>query len=300
MLPRALLKNKKRRGEMKKKEAVETFEFSGGYSLFSTTGIEVIIRGYKSGLIRKDDLRVFAARGELSVLPEKSKVDLNRIINCKASLEGVKRLRCGVISRAGDCLDALLKNSPEGKERRKCVSRRALRAMAQGRLSCTESIVLLMYFRKRITQTKPLKRLEPGERYARFTYGELEELSGISRANISRAVASLKSKGLLSTVWVVKPNENAFGLLFVDGPLLTLIKGAASKDRSQPEVHRKATPPAQNNNTPVINLTTLINLNPKSEIKKKEALFSSSNKNDWERILDRARAIRENLAEQAA
>jgi len=289
---------------MQKKNTVDALEYRGGYSLTKSTKLEAIITGYRDGKVNKDTIRVFAARLEKSALHAKSKVDLARIANCKATLKGVKRLRRGVVERMTTTLDQLAKDQPEGKERLRCVPRRALRAIAQGRLSCSESIVLLMYCSKRISQTKPMKRLEVGERYARFTYGELEELSGISRANISRAVASLKAKGWLSTVWVVKPNENQFGLLFVDGPLLTLIPGAAQMDRSKPpvaEVNKSATPPAQFSNSPVIKLTTLRKDNPKREIKKrKQGSFQQDLRSDWERIQDRARQIRENLAEQAA
>lgn len=289
---------------MRKKNTVDALEYRGGYSLTGSTALEAIITGYRDGKVNKDAIRVFAARLEKSALHEKSKVDLARITNCKAALKGVKRLRRGAIERVGETLDDLIKDQPRGTERLKCVPRRALRAIAQGRLTCTESVVLLMYCSKRISQTKQLKRLEAGERYARFTYGELEELSGISKANISRAVASLKAKGWLSTVWVVKPNENQFGLLFVDGPLLTLIPGVARMDRSKPpisEVNKSATPPAQFNNTPVIELTTLRKDNPKREIQeRKQGSFQLELRSDWERIRERARQIRENLEEQAA
>ena len=149
-----------------------------------------------------------------------------------------------------------------------------------------------------------MKLLEVGERYARFTFRELEDLSGISRANISRAVASLKAKGLLSTVAVVKPNENQFGLLFIDGVLLTLIPGAATKDRSKPptpvRVHEKATPPLQFNNSPLIKSATLKKDYPKREIlKNKLGSFSHVDKSEWERILQRGRMIAENLERQA-
>ncbi len=86
-----------------------------------------------------------------------------------------------------------------------------------------------------------MKRLETEERYARFTYRELSGLSGISRAKISRAVSSLKTKGYLATAWVVKRNENEFGLLFVDGPALTLVK-SAPKNRAITPAHERATP----------------------------------------------------------
>jgi hypothetical protein len=293
------------RGNMGKKEVVDALEFRGGFALLKKSEAEAIITGYRDGLVKKDTLRVFAAMKEKGALHAKSKVDLSRITNSKSEKKGLKRLRVGLIERERERLASLLKTPPEATERRKCASRRALRAIAQGRLSCTESIVLLMYFAKRITQVKPLKRLEVGERYARFTFRELEELSGISRANISRAVASLKAKGFLSTVAVVKLNENQFGLLFVDGVLLTLIPGAARRDRSKPlapvRVHEKATPPLQFNNSPVIKSATLKKDYPKREIlKNKLGSFSQGTKSDWERIKERARLIRENLGEQAA
>jgi len=290
---------------MKNRSSVDALEYRGGFALFTKSEAEAIITGYRDGLVKKDTLRVFAAMKEKGALHSKSKVDLSRITNSKSETKGVKRLRTGIIEREGDRLAPLLKTSPEATERRKSISRRALRAMAQGRLSCTESIVLLMYFAKRITQVKPLKRLEVGERYARFTFRELEELSGISRANISRAVASLKAKGFLSTVAVVKLNENQFGLLFVDGVLLTLIPEAARKDRSKPpapvRMHEKATPPLQFNNSPLIKSATLKKNYPKREIlKNKLGSFSHVDKSEWERIQLRGRMIKENLEGQAA
>lgn len=290
---------------MKNRSSVDALEYRGGFALLTKNEAEAIITGYRDGLVKKDTLRVFAAIKEKGALHSKSKVDISRITNSKSELKGVKRLRNGLIEKERERLVSLLKTSPETTERRKCASRRALRAIAQGRLSCTESIVLLMYFAKRITQVKPLKRLEEGERYARFTFRELEELSGISRANISRAVASLKAKGFLSTVAVVKLNENQFGLLFVDGVLLTLIPGAATKDRSKPplpvRVHEKATPPLQFNNSPVIKSATLKKDYPKREIlKNKLGSFSHVDKLEFLRIIERGRLIKENLGDQAA
>jgi hypothetical protein len=285
---------------MSKKEIVDALEYRGGYSLINSKALEALIEGYREGIVNKDSLRVFAAHGEASALHAKSKVDLSRIINSKATLEGVKRLRRGAIDKARITTGQLSNPAGQGAGRRKCVSRKALRAIAQGRLTCTESIVLLMYFMRRITQVKSMKRLEVGERYARFTYGELSELSGIPKANISRAVASLKQKGFISTVWVVKPNENEFGLLFVDGPSLTLIKSIQG-DRSKAPVHKTTTPPERNNNTPVIKITTLRKDNPKREIQRERAQGSSYKfDSELSRIIERARQMKENFEGQAA
>jgi hypothetical protein len=285
---------------MSKKEVVDALEYRGGYSLINSKSLEALIEAYREGIVNKDCIRVFAALGEASALHAKSKVDLSRIVNSKATLEGIKRLRRGAIEKAHITTGQLSNPAGQGAGRRKCVPRKALRSIAQGRLTCTESIVLLMYFMKRITQVKSMKRLEVGERYARFTYGELAELSGIPKANISRAVASLKQKGFISTVWVVKPNENEFGLLFVDGPALTLIKSIQG-DRSKAPVHKTTTPPDQNNNTPVIKITTLRKDYPKREIQRERAGGSFNQfGSELNRIIERARQMRENFEGQAA
>lgn len=261
-----------------------------------------LMAAYQRGGIRKDHLRVWAARHEQSALHGRSKVTLDRILNCKAAEAGLKRLRSGVIQAAGTTLDQQVEKPTGGSHRRRAIARPVLRAMAQGRLTCTECLVCLMYALRRIRQRKALCRLLPNERYARFTYGELQELCGVAKANLSRAVALLREKGLLSTVWVVKQNENQFGLLFVDGPLLSLIPGSAAQ-RDQPEVRKTTTPPSQNANTPVIILPTLRKDYPKTEIQKGKGCTHQQVKtlpSDFERIKARARAMVANLIEQAA
>ena len=59
--------------------------------------------------------------------------------------------------------------------RTKAVSRRVLQHIAQGRCTKVESIFLLYYFSRRISQAVPKSRLQTGERYARFKFDELEE-----------------------------------------------------------------------------------------------------------------------------
>lgn len=291
---------------MRKVESVDHLEYRGGYSLVEESDLLAIIAAYREGKAKKDTLRIFAGEIEKQAIHEKSKVDLRRIVNCKAALKGIKRLRQGEMKRAGETLALIKENRPKGKARLKAVSRVGLRAIAQGRLSCSEAIVFLMYSAKRISQRKPLRRLLDKERYARFTYGDLSELSGIPKANICRAVAALKREGLISTVWVVRQNVNHFGLLFVDGPLLSLIPGAVTA-REKPERHKTTTPPAKINNAPVIELPTLKKSYPKSVTEKnktvlveagekREELFSC----EWYRILERAKAMKENQLDQVA
>ena len=276
-------------------------EYRGGYALVSERDLISVIQGYKHGTLKKDALRIFAALLEKSALHEKSRVDLCRILNCKAREKGIKRLRAGEIAEGEAALQRALQPATEATGRFKAVSRVALRAIAQGRVRCTEAIVFLMYSARRISQRKPLKRLLPDERYARFTYRELSELSGIPRANISRAVSRLKRQGFLQTVWVVKQNENQFGLLFVDGPVLTLVAGATA-DRSRP--HKSTTPSTQINTAPAIKLPTLKNSYPKTDMKKNNELEVGRREgnfsDDWLRIMERARVMKENLTEQAA
>jgi hypothetical protein len=281
-----------------KKESVDFLEYRGGYALVAEGELVSVINGYKDGTLKKDAIRVFAALKEKGALHAKSKVDVSRILNCKTECRGLKRLRLSAVRRGEAALGLV---SEEGRERKKAVSRLALRAVAQGRLTCTEAVVLFMYSLKRISQRKALRRLLPKERYARFTYRELSELSGIPKANISRAVSSLKEKGFLGTVWVVKQNENQFGLLFVDGQNLSLIPGA-SADRSRPERKKTTTPQSQSNNAQRIETTTLKNSYPKTSTQESKASVISfvKGESDWERIQRRAKAMRENAIEQVA
>ncbi len=104
-------------------------------------------------------------------------------------------------------------------------------------------------------------------------------------------------------MWVVKQNENQFGLLFVDGPAISLIPGSAV-DRSKPErEHKKATPCAQNSNAPVVVLATLRKEDPKRDKEEIRCSFDSRKGNarsEFERIKERARQMRAIFQEQAA
>ena len=282
-----------------KKETVELMEYRGGYTLVSSAELEALFRAYRDGLLKKAEFRVWAAGKERGSLHPSSKVTCERILNCKAKEKGISRIRRGAAKSASARLAEVLAHLPEAG-RKKAVSRQLLRAISQGRLSCAETVVSLMYSLRRIQQKKPLKRLLPLERYARFTYRNIEEVSGVPRANVCRAVSSLKAKGFLSTVWVVKQNENQFGLLFVDGSALTVVPGAAA-DRSQPEVRKKPTPPPRNDNSPQCKSTTLINSYPKTVNQENKGFLSRGRVDpDWERIQRRAKAMRENELDQAA
>lgn len=281
-----------------KKALVDRFEFKGGYAVIPEAELYALLTAYRLRKVKKNDFRVWAGRHEERMLHTKSKVTLNRVLNADASRPGIKRMSVGEIQQAGARVQEIIGSAQSG--RRRIMPRLMLRAIARGRFSCTECVASVMYSLRRISQKKELRRLLPSERYARFTLRELETLSGVSRANLSRTIGCLKAKGFLSTVWVVKQNENQFGLLFVDGPLLSLIPGAAA-DRSVN--HKKATPPAQKNNSPVLVLTTLRNKDPKNPIREEEGVKWTGGKTwktDWDRILARGKAMKENLSEEAA
>lgn len=280
------------------KAPVDVFEFRGGYAVVPEGELYALLEGYRAGTVKKCEFRVWAATHEERMLHVKSRVTINRILNAKASEARIKRMRSAEISQALERVTEMVRSGQTGRKR--IVARVILRAIAQGRFSCTECVASIMYFLRRISQRKELRRLLPSERYARFTLRELEELSGVSRANLSRTIASLKAKGFLSTVWVVKQNENQFGLLFVDGHLLSLIPGAAA-DRAAKE--KKATPSAQKNNAPVIILPTLKKDDPKKEIQKEERALWTGGKTwkcDWDRIRARGAAMKEGFTDEAA
>jgi hypothetical protein len=265
--------------------------------------VTAVIAGYKAGKLKRNELRVFAARLEETALHEKSRVELARILNCNSGMKGVRRLRDSEIRGAGNTLDAWLGTEAAESSRPVIVSRRVLRHIAQGRSTSNEAVVLLYYMARRVRQAKPLERLKAGERYARFTYGELEELSGIPRANVSRAVARLKDRGWLNTVDVAKQNENVYGQLFVDGALISF----SAARRPVNNRGRKKAQDEQNDNTPLHETTTLIKKTyPKTRISSfheeivEETGRRASLSAEFERIKRRAEQMKAELMRQAA
>lgn len=291
---------------MRVKNGIDYFEFRDGFAVTTKVEVMAVIAGYRERRLKRNELRLFAARMEQKALHKKSKVDLARILNCKSGANGVRRLSNSPIAAAGSALDSALleqQRASSGPSRAVLIARPVLRHIAQGRCTSNEAVVLLYYMVRRIRQSKSLQRLKPGERYARFTYGELQRLSGIPRANISRAVARLKRRGWLNTVDVAKRNENVYGQLFVDGPLVSL-SGAR---RPVNKRTRKRRPDEQNDNTPLHETTTLIKkYDPKSKIRlfdkeigeKRPCRLTLSD--DFERIKQRANQMRAEWMEQAA
>ena len=284
-------------------------EFQKGFALSTTGEILAVIDGYRTRALARNELRVFAARLEASALHKESRVDVAHIVNKRSGMDGVRRLSRADIERAGERVDAHLAERAQDiseAPRPKAISRRVLQHIAQGRCTKVEAVLLLMYFQRRITQSKPLQLLKDGERYARFRFAQLEEPSGIPKANLSRALRKLEAKGFLGTVEVSKRNENAYGLCFVDGPLISLVRHRQETRHSRRARLRKemTTPPVHSDNTPPHETTTLRKDYPKRIPKKRETLSvretGRCTKEDWERILLLGAQMRAEQMDQAA
>jgi len=199
-------------------------EFIGRFAQVGVEELESLFDGIRSGLFKKNEIRVWAARIELLEQPVDGKVTLNRIINRK----GNRLLKPSEIDKAGSVLDAY-GGRPQTNFHIK-VSRRGLRIIATGQISKNEACVLLIYFFRRMPQRKRLKILNPGERYARITYREVNALSGMTISSACIAANRLISKSLLESRRPAQQNINDYGLVFVDGPLIRLSDAAKNRN----------------------------------------------------------------------
>ena len=293
----------------RQKNHIDWAEFKGNFALVTRGEALAVIDGYKRRELRRAELRVFAAELEARVLHKNSAVDLYRIVNAKCELKGVRRLSRPKVDaareRVGQYLNSLpaaAEGAPGSREQKVPVPRKFARHIAQGRCSCSEAITLFYYCLRRVRQVKPMRRLAPGQRYARFTYRGLEGLSGIPRANICRAVARLRVKGFLGTRAVAKPNENAYGQLFVDGHQVTL---TPVQDGEVSRVCETTTPPRRFDNSPRRRTTTPRKEDPKNTILRPEA--APLRKVSWGttnpemlRLVEKANAMLAEQLEQAA
>jgi hypothetical protein len=191
-----------------------------------------------------------------------------------------------------------------------------LRHIARGGATTVEALLYLAFFMRRIPQRKPMQRLESDEHYARFRYAEFEAWTGVRRTSQSRLFRRILTRGLLSTVPVHKQNENAYGQLFVDGPMLSLVRRRQAIRRSTSKqsttaptgCEKRATPCEDSDNTPRHIRASLINRNPKTEIKicekpllnLKESVFTGHADPELRRIALRAAQMTEQYLQQAA
>jgi hypothetical protein len=269
------------------KRSIRYRQFAGGYAQVLDTQLRAVLEGYKQGLFGRNEVRVFAGRLEQTALHQKSNVSLYRIVNCHSQRKGNRRLSDGEIQTAVQKLDQFLPTlqaecetewrREEREPAQKPVARRVLRHIARGAATTVEALLCFAYFMRRIPQRKSMQRLMPNEHYARFRYAEFEEWTGVHRATQSRIFQRLVSRGYLNTAPVQKQNENCYGQLFIDGPMISLVRPRqAARRRPRPNssaCEKKSTPPKDLINTPTEKRSTLRNLNPKTEIQEQERLI---------------------------
>jgi hypothetical protein len=164
----------------------------------------------------------------------------------------------------------------------KPVARKVIRYIARGSATTVEALFCFAYFLRRIPQRKPLDRLQPDEYYARLKYAEFEAWTGVHRATQSRILQRLVDRGYLNTAPVHKQNENCYGQLFIDGPMISLVRRRQTSRRRRRQVEqpqsvparceKKSTPTRDLINTPTEKRSTLRNFNPKTEIQERERL----------------------------
>ena len=150
-------------GEVRVTKGIDYFEFRDGYAVSTRAEVLRVIAGYRSRRLRRNELRLFAARLEMTALHKKSKVDLARILNCRSGVNGVRRLSNSVIAGATTTLDSFHLEqqwASSGPSRAVLIARRVLRHIAQGRCTSNEAVVLLYYMVRRI---KPVQIIRTAE-----------------------------------------------------------------------------------------------------------------------------------------
>ena len=293
-------------------------QFADGYAQTPDTQLRALLEGYRVGHFRRNEVRVYAARLEQAALFKSSNVSLYRIINCKSKAKGNRRLSHTEIQTAAQKLDELLPSlqlqfemewrRAEREPYKKPVARKMLRYVARGSATTVEALICFAYCMRRIPQRMPMQRLKPSEYYARFRYSDFEAWTGVHRATQSRIVQRLIARGYLNTAPVHKQSENCYGQVFIDGPLLSLVRPRQTARRQPPMPEKTSTPIADLDNAPNQKRSTLRNINPRMEIKEqesfvsrlKEGVFGRHADPDLRRMALRAVQIVEQASDQAA
>lgn len=307
------------------KQSVQYRQFQDGYAKVPAIQLRAILEGYRKRLFCRDDVRVFAARWEAAALHKDSEVSLYRIVNCQSAKKGHRRMSRAEIDAATTNLDDMLpqlerqlaqkQENDAYQATTKPVARRVLRYVARGGATTVEALFYFAFFMRRIPQRKPLQRLRPHEHYARFRYAEFKAWTGVLKTSVSRLFQRILDCGFLNTAKVHKLNENAYGQLFIDGPMLSLVRQKQSNRRRRRGRSTTVAPPPKKmpipcrdlGNTPSQIWATAINGNPKTEIKRretflnlKEGLFAGHADPELRRIALRAAQINEQFLQQAA
>jgi hypothetical protein len=304
------------------KRSIRYRQFTGGYAQVLETQLRAILEGYRQGHFGRNEIRVLAGQLEQAALHEKSNVSLYRIVNCHSQRKGNRRLSDGEIQTAVQKLDQFLSalqaefetawNREQREPTVKPVARKVLRHIARGGATTVEALLCFAYFMRRIPQRKPMQRLLPEEYYARFRYAEFEEWTGVHRATQSRILQRLIARGYLNTAPVHKQNENYYGQLFIDGPMISIVRPRQAVRRkpraNAPACEKRSTPRQDLINAPSEKRSTLRNLNPKTEIQEREQLVSNLKDGflgrhrdpSLQRIAERAAQMLDEVVGQAA
>lgn len=311
------------RSKKKNKKNIRYWQFEGGYARAWDTQLRALLEGYRLGYVRRNEVRVFAARLEYSAKhPNSKKLDLARILNCNSMRKGNRRLSESQIDDAARKLDEYLPSLQVGFEAEweqaektpylKPVARRILRHIASGGATTVEALFCFAYFMRRIPQPKTMQRLLPEERYARFTYADFQEWTGVHRASQCRMLRRLIERGYLTVVPVTQQNANAYGQLFVDGPVVSLVrrKLVLRRQLGSPldKRNKRSTPLPEKVNAPPHKRSTLIKGDLKKEIEEEERFVSGLKTGylarhgdpDLQRIALKAAHMLENTVRQAA
>ena len=311
------------RGKRDKKN-VRYQQFKSGYAQVKDTQLRALLEGYRLGHFHRNEIRVFAARLEFAARhPNCKKLTIARVLNSDSLRKGNRRLSQSQIDDAARKLDRFLpslqvefeaewrqaKKTPHAKP----VARKVLQHIAQGGATTVEALFCFAYFMRRIPQRKPMQRLLPEERYARFTYAHFQEWTGVRRATQCRMLPRLIERGFLNTVPVCKHNENRYGQVFIDGQVLSIVRPTQAirrRTKSQRmDRDKKSTPPREKVNAPQHKKSTpLYNVNLKTEIEEQERFVLGLKKGylgrhgdpDLQRIAVRAAQMVDNTIRQAA
>jgi hypothetical protein len=269
------------------KKSVRYRQFKQGYAKVPPIQLRAVLEGYRSKVFGRGEVRVFAALWEAAALHQDSQVSLYRIVNCQSHKKGKRRLSHAEIDAAATKLKELLPKleaMPYQSDRKrlsaktKPVARRVLRHVARGGATTVEALFYFAYFMCRIPPRKPMQCLRPQEHYSRFRYGEFQAWTGVLRTSQSRLLQRILDRGFLNTASVHKQNENVYGQLYIDGPMLSLVRPRQSnlrRRRGRPTTatigcKKMPTPSGVSDNTPRHIWASLINGNPKTEIKRQE------------------------------
>jgi hypothetical protein len=272
------------------KQSVRYRQFQGGYAKVPVNQLRAVLEGYRQRIFQRDEVRVFAARWEAAGLHKDSQVSLYRIVNCHSTKRRHRRMSHAEIDAAVTKLAERLPqleqqlandSDTQSAATTKPVARRVLRHVARGGATTVEALFNFAFFMCRIPQRKPLQRLRPQEHYARFRYADFQEWTGVLRTSQSRLLQRILDRGLLNMAQVHKQNENAYGQLYIDGPMISLVRPKQSNRRHRrgkpaTAAHpskKMATPIEDLGNTPTKIKASLINGNLKTEIKRPETVL---------------------------